>query len=279
VSANLIWNVSNTPASEISMLGKITGLTFAPVAACATFGVTLKLAIDAIRRKEAKLVVIGATDPPPQPVAVAAFYKARVLSADGKISNPLSGLRGTHVSGGSVVWIVGDFDYMAQKCYRPLGLEPLSVGVNADAEHIITPSKEGPKTAIHQAFELAKIHPEEIALWDVHATATPGDYLEIETLKQIVPSKVLVTSRKGTFGHGMSAGGGWELTAQYLGYEEGQVFPTPLKKKDLNAEIAHIHENFVFDSACQTPHGIVGKLSMGVGGINACVLSRPWHSS
>ena len=43
-----------------------------------------------------------------------------------------------------------------------------------------------------------------------------------------MPEDVLVTARKGTFGHGMSAGGGWELTAQYLGYERASSSPTPL---------------------------------------------------
>ena len=65
VSANLVWNIHNTPASQVSMLGRITGLAFAPVGACSTFGVALKLAMDAIDRGEADLVVVGATDPPP----------------------------------------------------------------------------------------------------------------------------------------------------------------------------------------------------------------------
>lgn len=276
VSANVVWNISNTPAAQVSMLGKITGLAFAPVAACSTFGVTLKLAIDTIQRGEAKLVVIGATDPPPQPLLVGAFYKARVASGNGQVSKPLAELRGTHVAGGSVVWIVGDYEYMKAKGYKPLGLEPLAVGVSSDADHIITPSKEGPQTAIQQALDLAKINPDDVTLWDMHATATPGDYSEIETLHQAVSQHVLITARKGTFGHGMSAGGGWELTAQYLGYEEGMVFPTALKQNELNSEIGHKHQNFVFDTGCQTPKGIAGKMSTGVGGINACVLARPW---
>ena len=276
VSANLIWNISNTPATQVSMLGNITGLSFAPVAACSTFGVTLKLAIDTIRRGEAKAVVIGAADPPPQPILVAAFYKARILAAHGQVSKPLTNLLGTHVSGGSVVWIVGDHEYMTDKGYRPLGLEPLAVGVSSDADHIITPSKEGPTTAIQQALKLAHVKPEDVKAWDLHATATPGDYLEMETLREIMPKHLLVTARKGTFGHGMSAGGGWELTAQYIGYEEGTVFPTPLREDELNREIAGIHSNFIYDTACKTPEGIAGKLSMGIGGINACVISRPW---
>ena len=74
----------------------------------------------------------------------------------------------------------------------------------------------------------------------------------------------------------MGAAGGWELTAQYLGYERGQLFPTPLRAGELNAEIAGVHRRFVFDRPVAAPAGAAGKLSMGVGGVNACVLSRRW---
>jgi 3-oxoacyl-[acyl-carrier-protein] synthase II len=278
ISANVIWNIPNTPASQISMLGGITGLTFAPVAACSTFGVALKLGIDAIRRGEADAVVLGATDPPPHPLVVGAFYSARVLAADGAVSKPLTRLRGTHVSGGSVLWILGGHDFMAARGFRPLGMEPLAVGVTADADHIITPSREGPTRAMRAAFAAAGVGPEDIASWDLHATATPGDYLEIETLRSVLPGSVLVTARKGTFGHGMSAGGGWELTAQYLGFARGKLFPTPLPRAELNPEIARLHAEFVFDRE-RSADGIAGKLSMGIGGINACVVSRPWETT
>jgi hypothetical protein len=74
----------------------------------------------------------------------------------------------------------------------------------------------------------------------------------------------------------MSVGGAWELTAQYLGYQEGMLFPTPLGCGELNPAIADLHERFVFETACAAPPGVAGKLSMGVGGVNACVISRPW---
>ncbi|MGE0639035.1 MAG: beta-ketoacyl synthase N-terminal-like domain-containing protein [Thermoanaerobaculia bacterium] len=275
VSANLLWNIHNTPASQISMMGKITGLTFAPVAACATFGVTLKLAIDTIRRGEAKAVVIGATDPEPLSLVIGAFHNARVGAADGSVSKPMTGLRGTHVAGGSVVWIVGDLDHFRGLGFRPLGMEPLAVGVSSDADHIITPSKEGPTQAILQALDQSGVRPDEIGSWDLHATATPGDYLEVENMRTILQEHVLVTARKGTFGHGMSAGGGFELTAQYLGHARGVIFPTPLVETELNPEIARVHQRFAFNEGCPAPPGAAGKLSMGVGGVNACVISRP----
>ncbi|HYU33650.1 MAG TPA: beta-ketoacyl synthase N-terminal-like domain-containing protein [Thermoanaerobaculia bacterium] len=276
VSANLVWNIQNTPAAQITMLGRITGLAFAPVAACSTFGVSLKLAIDAIERGEAKAVVVGATDPPPHPMTVGAFYAARVISSDAAVSKPLTGMRGTHVAGGSVVWILGDLEHMRSLGFKPLGMEPLAVGVSSDADHIITPSTEGPTAAIDQAFAAAGVRPDEITTWDLHATATPGDYKEVATMRGMVSGSVLVTARKGTFGHGMSAGGGWELTAQYLGYERGKIYPTSIHRGELNAHIAEVHELFAFDEPCGFPAGPAGKLSMGIGGINACVISRPW---
>jgi 3-oxoacyl-(acyl-carrier-protein) synthase len=275
VSANLIWNIHNTPASQVSILGRITGLTFAPVAACSTFGVALRLAMHAIERGEARVVVVGATDPPPHPLVVGSFYGARVLSASRQVSAPLTQLQGTHVAGGAVVWIVGDMEYLEARGMKPLGMEPVAVGVSSDAHHIITPSVPGPQAAIRQALEEAHATPEQVRTWDLHATATPGDYAEISTLRTVLPEHVLVTARKGTFGHGMSAGGGWELTAQYLGYASGRLFPTLLTPESLNPAIAGVHGRFVFTEGCPAAAGLAGKLSSGIGGINACVISRP----
>jgi 3-oxoacyl-(acyl-carrier-protein) synthase len=279
VSANVLWNIANTPSAQISMMGKITGVVFAPIAACSTFSVCLKLALDAIDRGEAKLVVLGSADPPPHPLTVGGFYNARVLSADGSLSKPLSGLKGTHVSGGAAIWILGDLEYAKSKGWKPLGLEPLSVGMSADADHIITPSKDGPQQAMHAALAAAGTKPEALGSWDLHATATPGDFQELENLQTVIPRGVLVTARKGTFGHGMGVGGGWELTAQYLGYERGLIFPTPLEPSEVHAAIHDLGQKLVFNRAVEAPPGPVGKLSMGVGGINACVISRPWDDS
>lgn len=275
VSANVIWNIHNTPASQVSMLGHYHGFSYAPIGACAGFGVALKVAMDAIRSGEATAVIVGANEPVPHPVTVGSLYSARVLAADAAVSKPLHGLRGTHVSGGAIVWIVADLEYMTQRDFTPLGMEPLAVGVSNDAHHIITPSKEGPLIAIHDALQESGVAPDQLSSWDLHATATPGDYLEVENLRDVVPGSVLVTARKGTFGHGMSVGGGWELMAQYLGYMRGKLHPTPLRMSELHPAIKGVHDLFVFDRACTVRPGPAGKLSMGVGGVNACVVSKP----
>jgi 3-oxoacyl-[acyl-carrier-protein] synthase II len=276
VSANALWNIASTPSSQISMLGKIKGMCFSPFAACSTFGFTLKLGMEAIRRGEAKLVVVGATDPAPTPLSVGAFYNARVLSHDGEVSKPLTGMRGTHVAGGSTVWIIGDLEHYVQRGWAPLGLEPLAVGITADADHIITPSKDGPIAAIEQAVAEAGIDAQTIGEFDMHATGTPGDHNEIELLREVLSPACRLSARKGSFGHGMGAGGGWELTAQYLGHAAGRHFPTTIAYEEVHPEIRKLHEHFVLRETGDAAAGAVGKLSMGIGGLNACVISRPY---
>jgi 3-oxoacyl-[acyl-carrier-protein] synthase II len=276
VSANVLWNIPNTPASQISMLGKITGPAIAPIAACSTFGVALKMGLDAIERGEAKLAVIGSADPAPHPLTVGAFYNAKVLSADGVASKPLSKMKGTHVAGGGCVWIIGDLEYGRKMGWKPLGLEPVSVGVTSDADHIITPSEEGPREAMRRSLAAAHVNADEIRSWDLHATATPGDYQEVHNLQSVVNKGAFVTARKGTFGHGMGVGGGWELTAQHMGVARGTLHPTSLARDELHPSIAEMDQSLVLSEPVSVLPGPVGKLSMGVGGVNACVISRPW---
>lgn len=273
VSADVLWNIGSSPASQISMLGKVRGAVYSPLAACSAFGYCLKLGMDAIRRGEAKLAVIGATEPRPNALSVGTFYNARVLSHDGEVSNPLTGLKGTHVAGGSAVWIIGDLDHYVRQGWKPLGMEPVSVGLTADADHIITPSKDGPTAAIHQALEAAEIRASEVLEWDMHATGTPGDTTEVEIVRGVVPHARL-TARKGFFGHGMGAGGGWELTAQYLGMARGTLSPTSIRTGTVHPDIAQRHQRFVMEEAAPTKGSYAGKLSMGVGGLNAAIISR-----
>jgi len=275
VSPNLLWNIANIPAAQISMLGKIVGPSYAPIAACASFGVAIKMGVDAIHRGEATAVVIGMTDPPPHEMVISAFYNANVLSADADVSRPLTGLKGTHIAGGSCIWILGDADALRAQGFTPVGLEIVGVGTSSDAHHIITPSKGGPQLAI--AAALSEVQATDVTTWDMHATATPGDATEIENSLEMLHPEVIFTARKGTFGHGMSVGGGWELTAQHLGVAKGKLYPMPLTEGELHADVKVHTAKFVQQDGCEVPReGYSGKLSMGVGGINSCVISRGW---
>jgi hypothetical protein len=276
VSANRIWNIDNVPAAQIAMLGRIHGPSFAPIGACSGFDIALDLGVQAIRDNRAKAVIVGMTDPPPHPLLVGAFYDARVISCDAKTSKPLGGLKGTHVSGGALIWILGDLDAMLDRGHRPLGCEILGTGTSSDAYHIITPSKTGPRLAILDALKDAQVSPEEIDTWDLHATATPGDWMEVQNTTEILGRSPVFTAQKGVFGHGMSVGGGWELTAQHLAMEEGQLHPTGIPSAEINPEISELCDNVVIDQPRPFTGKIGGKINMGIGGVNGVVISRVW---
>jgi 3-oxoacyl-(acyl-carrier-protein) synthase len=119
----------------------------------------------------------------------------------------------------------------------------------------------------------------DLRTWDMHATATPGDATEVENSLEMLPKDVLFTARKGTFGHGMSVGGGWELTAQHLGVSKGKLFPVVLTEGELHADIAVHDAKFVQADGHEVTGGLTGKLSMGIGGVNSCVISRAWDEN
>jgi 3-oxoacyl-(acyl-carrier-protein) synthase len=169
---------------------------------------------------------------------------------------------------------VGDAEEMMAQGFRPLGLEIVGVGASSDAHHIITPSKGGPQLAMRAAMQ--HVEAADVATWDMHATATPGDAMEIENAMEMLHPDVLFTARKGTFGHGMSVGGGWELTAQHMGMARGHLYPIALTEGDLHADVKVHQARFVQLDGCTVERGLSGKLSMGIGGINSCVISEPW---
>ena len=276
VDAKILWNLPNIPAAQISMLGRITGPSLAPIAACAGFGSALKLADNAIQLGEAKAVVVGMTDPEPHPLSVGSFFRARVVSHDARVSKPFTEMRGTHISGGACVWIVGDAEYFMARGMKPLGLEIVGIALSSDADHIITPSAEGPQRAMRGALAQGGLEPSEIESWDMHATATPGDWSELQNALAVFGPSACLTARKGTFGHGMSVCGGWELTAQHMGVAEGRLHPIDIAEMELHPQMAPYHHCLVGADRAEFEGGAVGKINMGIGGVNACVVCRPW---
>ena len=273
VSPDLIWNIQNAPAAQVTMLLETHGAAWAPVGACSTFGVALKCGRDAILRGEAKMAIIGTTDPRPDPALMGAFHEARVMAGTGEFNAPFTSLRGTHLSGGACIWVLGDEEYFASRGIEPVGGWIEAVALSSDAEHIITPSVSGPKRAIAAAFEEAGIKPSEVAIADLHATGTPGDINELTLVEDYVTPETRITARKGQLGHGMANSGGWELTALAMGLREGEAYATGI-------DVSRLHEKV------RNPGAIVGekapiagprvgfKLMLGIGGITSCVILR-----
>lgn len=218
------------------------------------------------------MAIVGTTDPRPDPALIAAFHQARVMPATGEVNVPFTSLRGTHVSGGACVWIIGDAAWCEERGLRPIGGYVEAVALSSDAEHIITPSKTGPRRAIEHAYREARILPRDVALIDLHATGTPGDLNELALVEGFIHEGTRITARKGQLGHGMANSGGWELTALALGLARGVALPTAIRASEIHPRVRR-RDAIVTDGAKLS--GRVGvKLMLGIGGITACVVLR-----
>jgi len=272
VDPQLLWSIPNAPAAELSMLLGLHGPAFAPAGACAAFGLSLSLAFESIRHGECDAAIVGACDPRPLPEVVAAFHRARLTPACGTRNDPFTELRGTHVAGGACLWIIG-----RESVLRPLGLAPigptiLGCAVSSDAEHMITPSEEGPRRAIAAALEQAHIDADSIALWDLHASGTPGDARELTHARHFAAPHTAFTARKGQLGHGMGVAGGWELTLAAIALDEGRAFDTGIPDEKLHPAIAERALGALVTRERPLSHKHAVKVSLGVGGISSAVV-------
>jgi 3-oxoacyl-[acyl-carrier-protein] synthase II len=275
VDPRMLWAIQNVPAAQVSMLLGLHGAAFAPVAACSTFGVAVKLGYDAIVRGEAKLCIVGTTDPRPHPALVSAFHRSRLVTGCGAVNYPLTGMLGTHVSGGACIWVLGEASFMRERGLHPIAPEVAAVTVSSDAEHIITPSAEGPKVAIRSALGQADASPSSIAVWDMHATGTPGDLAELKLIGEFLGPRTQLSARKGIFGHGMANAGGWELTALALDVMNGRSGPSGIPRASLHPAVEREHGQRLGGAATgPLSSPVAAKLMLGIGGITACVILR-----
>ncbi|HVJ90195.1 MAG TPA: hypothetical protein VM580_10365, partial [Labilithrix sp.] len=191
------------------------------------------------------------------------------------VNDPFTSLRGTHVSGGSCIWVLGEEEYFTARGLTPVGGWVDGVALSSDAEHIITPSDSGPKRALSRAFEEASVTPGDIAIADLHATGTPGDLNELELVDGYINDQTRITARKGQLGHGMANSGGWELTALALGLRAGEAYATGIDKSQLHPSVRRTQAIVGEQVALPTGGEKVGfKLMLGIGGITACVVMR-----
>jgi 3-oxoacyl-(acyl-carrier-protein) synthase len=272
VNPRLIWAIQNVPAAQMSILLGTHGPSWAPVGACATFGIATKLGYDAILRGEARVAIVGTTDPRPPPILVSAFHRARLTPANGSNTQPLTQLLGTHISGGACIWILGDEDYMREQGLEPIGPRVAAAAISSDAYHIITPSIEGPKNAIREALSKSGALPGELAAWDLHATGTPGDIAELELIEEFVSSTTAISARKGLFGHGMANAGGWEMTALAIGLQEGRATPTGLQRSALHSIARGLRADQIVCEGRKVSGQYAVKVMLGIGGTTGCVI-------
>ena len=279
----LAWRLSwpSSGAAAIAAQYDWRGPCMAPIAACATGLVAALQGADLIRHGVCDTVVVGSADASLDPLVLGAFRRMKVMAAvDGtpeRAIRPWSRNRtGFLVGEGGAVLVLERL-----RAVRARGAEPYAelaggaLGSDAYHETGLNPDPTGLARVITHALATSAVTPAEVAVVNVHGTATaPNDPLECQAIRRAfggVADRLACSANKAQVGHLLGAAGAVELAITALSVRDGFVPPT------LNLDDP--------DPACDldgTPHlgrsldvPAALKLSLGFGGhLAAAVLRR-----
>jgi nodulation protein E len=178
-----------------------------------------------IREGVADVGVAGASEAAINYGSMKAWQAIRVLSPEGCF--PFAKKRnGTVLGEGAGVLVMEELEHAKARGAKILA-EVKGFGMASDAKDMINPDIEGPKEAMRQALEEARLSPCDVDYLNAHGTATAlNDVNETRAIKGVfgnAANKLAVSSTKSMHGHLLGASGGVEAIACVKAIEEGFV--------------------------------------------------------
>ena len=276
------------PSSLVNMLGgfvsiahNLKGPNISVVTACAAGTHAIGEAYKTIVLGGAsKMLVIGA-ESAITGAGVGGFAAMKALSTrndDPKTaSRPFEDGRDGFVMGEGAGALVVETLESAQARGAKIYAEIIGFGESGDANHITTPTQDGPYRAMKAAFEMAKRNNGgelKIDYVNAHGTSTPvNDKNESGALRDLFGGAINcppVTSTKGQIGHCLGAAGSIEAIVSIKAMEQGIIPPTinhttPGEGCDLD---------YVPNTAREAELNIVMSNSFGFGGTNGVVIMK-----
>ena len=278
------------PSSLVNMLGgfvsiahNLKGPNISVVTACAAGTHAIGEAFKTIALGGAsKMLVIGA-EGAITGAGVGGFGAMKALSTrndDPKTaSRPFDKNRDGFIMGEGAGALVIETLESAEARGANIYAEILGFGESGDANHITTPTQDGPFRAMKAAFKMAKKNNGgelKIDYVNAHGTSTPvNDKNETAGLKELFGGKENcppVTSTKGQIGHCLGAAGAIEAIISVKAMQEGVIPPTINQiESDENCDLDYV-PNYSRDADLN----IVMSNSFGFGGTNGVVIMKKY---
>jgi len=150
--------------------------------------------------------------------------------------------------------------------------EIIGFGESGDANHITTPSLDGPARAMKAAYKMAG--EPKIDYVNAHGTSTPiNDKNETAAVKDLLGGKEKcppVSSIKGQIGHCLGAAGGIEAVTCLMAMRDGIIPPTiNYENPDENCDL-----DYVTEGARKAELNVVMSNSFGFGGTNGVLIFK-----
>jgi len=278
------------PSSLVNMLGgfitiqhNLKGPNISAVTACAAGTHAIADAYKTIALGGAdKMLVVGA-ESAVCGAGVGGFASMKALSTrndDPKTaSRPFDKNRDGFVMGEGAGALVVETLESAEARGAKIYAEIIGFGESGDANHITTPTMDGPLRAMKAAYNMAKKNNGgelKVDYVNAHGTSTPvNDKNETAALKALFEGNQEcppVTSTKGQIGHCLGAAGTLEAIIAIKAMDDGVIPPTINQiESDENCDL-----DYVPNVAREADLNVIMSNSFGFGGTNGVIIMKKY---
>lgn len=217
--------LSNLSSGLISIKYNLKGPSHCVTTACAAGTHSILDAYNFIKNNVSDVMISGATEACIHPVSIGGFCRMRALTTNynddpSEASRPFDSKRsGFVMSEGAGCMVLESLDHAKARNAKIYG-EILGGAMNADANHITSPSGDGAYRCMKLALKNSNLTSNDISYINCHATSTPaGDMAEFNAVKKIFENsskQVCLSSFKGQLGHLLGAAGAVETVLTLL---------------------------------------------------------------
>jgi len=271
------------PGALVNMLGGfisiehgVKGPNLSSVTACAAGTHAISEAAKTIMCNGADRMLVVTAESAITGVGIGGFAAMKALSTRNddpkKASRPFDKDRDGFVMGeGAAALVLEEYETAVARGAKIYG-EIIGFGESGDANHITTPSLDGPARAMKAAYKMAG--EPKIDYVNAHGTSTPiNDKNETAAIKELLGGKENcppVSSIKGQIGHCLGAAGGIEAVTCLMAMRDGIIPPTiNYETPDENCDL-----DYVTEGARKAELNVVMSNSFGFGGTNGVLIFK-----
>ncbi|MCD6260073.1 MAG: beta-ketoacyl-ACP synthase II [Helicobacteraceae bacterium] len=271
------------PSALVNMLGGfisiehgVKGPNLSSVTACAAGTHAISEAAKTIMCGGADKMLVVAAESAITGAGIGGFAAMKALSTRNddpkKSSRPFDADRDGFVMGeGAAALVLETYEDAVARGANIYG-EIIGFGESGDANHITTPSLDGPARAMKAAYKMAG--EPKIDYVNAHGTSTPiNDKNETAAVKELLGGKENcppMSSIKGQIGHCLGAAGGIEAVTCLMAMRDGIIPPTiNYETPDENCDL-----DIVPNEARKAELNVVMSNSFGFGGTNGVLIFR-----
>lgn len=266
----------NGPGDAVARGAGATGPVVSLSSACASGGLAIGAALDALRDGEVEIALAGGSDSLCH-LTHGGFNALRIV--DPEICAPFRARRqGLNLGEGAGLLVLETLEHALERGAVPLA-EVLGHGASCDAHHMTAPHPEGrgAAEALAHALEDADLTPADVDFVNAHGTGTPqNDAAEWRAIERVFGARagsLPVTSTKGAVGHLLGSSGAIEAVATVESLRARAVHPTA---GDGATDEALGVELVVGEARPIPADAVAVSTSFGFGGANAVVVFRGW---